>query len=306
LAETVHNFCDGFYTLIDDKTKMALIIEKCKVKGTVEWDAVNRLRAGGVVKRAYTEGTTLLMRTSLGSKRPNFGPVGAGKGAQALKSVIVREDKVYTRWLGLAGASIGAGACLPCAPGVISSRFIRHTGIGGSKYVEVELVTPKLRRMVIGLDDTDNRFEGATWVLALKLARKMPYGKFLDLKIVQLAPFVAHRTTNCCATAVSFAISDRDFAAGIRYTVQFLSEKTFSDNTAIAVYEGIEIPKSIVRFGQSAKRSIRTISEALRLAKQNGITIEEITGTRGVIGALAAIGCFDMGPEAASVTIRNV
>jgi tRNA(Ile2) C34 agmatinyltransferase TiaS len=37
------------------------------------------------------------------------------------------------------------------------------------------------------------------------------------------------------------------------------------------------------------------------VAEKNGVRLVEITGKRGAIGAVAAIGCFDLGIRAASL-----
>jgi len=37
---------------------------------------------------------------------------------------------------------------------------------GGSKVGRAAVITPKLEKVVIGIDDTDTREKGATWTLA--------------------------------------------------------------------------------------------------------------------------------------------
>ncbi|KUL05731.1 MAG: Uncharacterized protein XE14_0048, partial [Thermoplasmatales archaeon 49_6] len=49
------------------------------------------------------------------------------------------------------------------------------------------------------------------------------------------------------------------------------------------------------------KSEIFTIDDARRVALDNGISLCEITGEKGTIGAVAAIGCFDMGLRAAGL-----
>jgi tRNA(Ile2) C34 agmatinyltransferase TiaS len=63
----------------------------------------------------------------------------------------------------------------------------------------------------------------------------------------------------------------------------------------MAVYEGLEVPRKLVRYGADAKETILAIHDADHAAKENGVHIHEITGRRGAIGAVAAIGCFDLG-----------
>jgi methanogenesis imperfect marker protein 11 len=294
-------FSLGFYTLVDEKIRMARIIEKCTARGPVEWDALNRMRAGGVVKKAYVDGNTLIMDTTLGEGELNFGPASKDLGAQALKSVKVEGEEVHTTWLGLAGASVGIGACLPQAPGVIRTIYPDLKEIGGANRVEVTVVSKKHRRLILGLDDTDSKEKGASWVLMLNLMNSMPYAKPLLHKIIQLNPKVPEKTTSCVSIGASFACTEKDMGKAIEYAIEFVKENTLSKHTSLAIHEGLKIPDAVQNYGLCAKDTIMTQEQAERVALENDIRLEEITGKRGKIGALAAIGCFDMGLSAAGL-----
>jgi len=288
-------FSDGLITLVDESAGKVRIIEMCAAQGPVEWDAVNRWRAGGIVERIDVHGNWLIMDAIIGEKEVKFGPVSAESGGQALKGARVKDGVVETSWSGIAGASIGIGACLPQAKGVIRTEYEEMTALGGSNEVHVKISTPEMRQLTIGIDDTDSNEKGATWALGLNLAKSMPDAIFLQHKIVQLNHHVPHKTTNCTSTAVSFAVSPNKIAGAIRFAVDFVEDSTLSDQTSIATWTGIEIPEEILKFGLKAKEIILTIEEAEEAAKRNGIELREITGPRGKIGALAAIGCFDLG-----------
>src|SRR5512137_1590192 len=111
-------FSKRLITMVDERVGKAKIFEECLAQGPVEWDAVNRLRARGVVEHVEVVGTTLIMDTRIGEGEVRFGPASRDTGGQALRSVIVKGDKVETTWVGLGGASVGIGACLPQAEGV--------------------------------------------------------------------------------------------------------------------------------------------------------------------------------------------
>ncbi len=288
-------FAKRLITLVDEKAKMARIIEECCAQGPVEWDAVNRLRARGVLEHAEVQGTTLVMDARLGEGDVRFGPASKDTGGQALKSVVVRGDKVETTWLGLAGASVGVGACLPQAEGVERVEFLSDEEVGGSRMVELRITTPLRRRVIIGIDDTDTREGGATWVLGLRLAREMPHGVFITHKIVQLNPHAPQKTTNCSSTAVSFALLPGEVDKALAWAQDFVAEHTLSDETSIAVFEGLKIPSKLVRFGADAKETILSIHDAEHTATENGVELRRITGPRGAIGAVAAIGCAELG-----------
>ena len=281
--------------MVDERTGRARIFEECCAQGPVEWDAVNRLRAGGVVEHVEVQGTTLIMDARVGEGEVRFGPASKETGGQALKSLIVRDGKVETTWMGLAGASVGVGACLPQAEGVEKAEFLSDEEVGGARQVEVRITTPVHRRLIIGIDDTDTKEKGATWVLGLRLGREMPHGVFLAHKIVQLNPHAPQKTTNCASTALSFAVLPDDVDKAVKWAHKYVADNTFSSETVIASYQGIDVPASAVRFGAEAKDTILSIHDAEHVAEKSGISIHEVTGRRGAIGAVAAIGCADLG-----------
>lgn len=288
-------FARRLITMVDERTGRARIFEECCAQGPVEWDAVNRLRAGGVVEHVEVQGTTLLMDARIGEGKVNFGPATKETGGQALRSLEIRDGKVETTWMGLAGASVGVGACLPQAEGVEKAEFLSDEEVGGARQVEIRITTPLHRRLLLGIDDTDTKEKGATWVLGLKLGREMPHGIFLTHKIVQLNPHAPQKTTNCASTALAFAALPEKVDAAIKWAKQFVAENTFSGETVMTSYEGIDVPAGAVRFGAEAKDTILSIHDAEHAAEKSGISIHEVTGRRGAIGAVAAIGCIDLG-----------
>lgn len=294
-------FSKGFYTLIDEKNGIAQIVEQCTAKGPVEWDALNRLRAGGVVEEAFVDGNTLIMNTKIGEGEVKFGPASKDLGGQALKSLKVVGDEVHTTWLGLAGASVGVGACLPQAPGVIRAEYSDLKDIGGANVVKITIVTTKMKRLVIGIDDTDSKEKGASWVLMLELMDAMPHGKPLLHKIIQLNPAVPEKTTSCVSIGASFAVEEENLEKAVDFAVDFVEKHTLSKHTSMAAFEGLKIPEELKNYGMEAKSRIITIEEAENMAKEQNVRMREVTGRRGKIGALAAIGCFDCGLKAAGL-----
>jgi len=288
-------FSKRLITLVDEKAGKAKVIEECSAQGPVEWDAVNRLRARGVVEHVAVQGTTLTMDTRIGCGEVKFGPATKDTGGQALKSLEIKNGKVETTWIGLAGASVGVGACLPQAEGVEKVEYLSDSGVGGSKKVEVKITTPLHKRLIIGIDDTDTKEKGATWVLGLKLGREMPHGMLMMHKIIQLNPRAPQKTTNCSSTGLAFAVRPDEVDKAVAWAKDFVAKNTYSDQSVIAVFEGLDIPKKLVKYGTDAKQTILAIHDAENMAQQTGVRLVEVTGRRGAIGALAAIGCFDLG-----------
>lgn len=294
-------FCKGIYTLVDEKNGVATIIEECMAKGPVEWDAANRRRAGGALTGVRVEGTTLIMDAIIGEKEVSFGPASKDVGGQGLKALRVDGDRVVTTWVGLAGASVGIGACLPQGPGTIEATYPEDVKIGGAHRVEVSIVTPKLVRVIYAVDDTDTKEKGASWVLMLKMAREMKLGHYMEHKIVQLNPNVPEKTTNCVAVGVSFAVPEKNVPELTEQVIKYIRNNTYSKNTTLAIFQGLKVPQEVQEYGRRAKREILTVDVAQGVAERNGVQLIEVTGKRGTIGAVAGIGCFDMGLEAAGL-----
>jgi methanogenesis imperfect marker protein 11 len=294
-------FCRGVYTMVDEAEGTARIIEECSAKGPVEWDAVNRRRAGGAITDIRVEGTTLIMDTIIGEREVRFGPASKDLGGQGLKSLKVEGDMVKTTWVGLAGASVGIGACLPQGPGTIEATYPDDARVGGANRIEVTIATPKMIRAVFAVDDTDTKEKGASWVLMLKAAREAPVGHLLVHKIVQLNPNVKEKTTQCVAVGVSFAVVEKDFPELRRHFIEYIKKGTFSQNTVLAIIKGLRIPEMVRDYGRRAKSEVLTIQDAEYAARKGGVELVEITGPRGAIGAVAGIGCHDLGIEAAGL-----
>ena len=121
-------FCQGLYTIVDEKTGKVRIIEKCSAHGPAEWDVVNRRRTGGVIDKADLEGTSIIMEVSLGEKELNFGPASAELGGQGIRACRIEGNEVRTTWYGIAGASVGVGACLPACKDVFRTENILACG----------------------------------------------------------------------------------------------------------------------------------------------------------------------------------
>ena len=294
-------FCKGFFTIVDEENGIAQVVEKCIARGPPEWDAANRKRAGGVITDIRVDGHTLIMDTVIGERPLRFGPVSAELGGQGLGALLVEGDQVRTRWEGLAGATVGIGACIPQSSDVIQTIYPDDFRIGGAHRASVEILTPKYTRVIIGADDTDTKEKGASWSLMMRLGQECPVGRFLDHKIIQLNPKAPNKTTNCCSTAVSFAVRDSERGELLSFAKDFLADNTYSDDTVMTVLSGLRIPPDLEDFGWKCKYILYEVQDAIDAAERSGVEIIEVTGDKGTIGAVAAIGCFDMGLKAAGL-----
>jgi methanogenesis imperfect marker protein 11 len=294
-------FCKGFLTMVDEEKGIAQIVEKCISRGPGEWDVVNRKRAGGIIENIRMDGQTLKMDVLIGEKPLQFGPVSDYVGGQGLAALKVEGDRVRTTWYGIAGATVGIGACIPQCQDVIQTEYPDDFRIGGAHVAHVDIITPKTVRVIIGIDNTDTKERGASWVAALKMGSNCPVGSFIEHKIIQLNPKVPNKTTNCCSTAVSFAVKEEEIPALIEFCRDFIKKESFSQDAVMTVFKGLSIPEQLREYGIRAKTEILTEDDAVKAAEENGVLVVNITGANGIIGAVAAISCFDMGVEAAGI-----
>jgi len=171
---------------------------------------------------------------------------------------------------------------------------------GGSKVGRAVVVTPKLEKVVIGIDDTDTKDAGATWTMAHNLGVELASEGFeyLDHIIVQLYPHNPHKTQNCVSIALTFAVRSERKDELISRLIEMLKRDTLSDKTAIAVLEGLEIPSKLRQYSIATKSGMMSVDEAEKVAKDLNIPLIAVTGNQGKVGALAALGLYDDVEEA--------
>jgi hypothetical protein len=156
---------------------------------------------------------------------------------------------------------------------------------------------------LIGIDDTDNLDSPGTGHLARDLANTLgarDLAKIEGITRHQLLvdPQIRYTSHNSAACLTVVAQPDR-LAALIDACREFLSAHSAPGSDAgLCVAGWDQVLETIQQFGQRAKQEVLTMTEALTLAQQVGITLEGLTGDHGgVIGALAAIGLRTAGND---------
>jgi len=252
---------------------------------------VNQYRNNSeLILKAYRDGNKHVFLTKSGKIPLNL---KASINAAGIEEVVIEDEFVKVVHSGLAGAGVGAGMCRGMAEGVEHIELINEGG--GSKLGKAAVVTKKMEKVTIGIDDTDTKSEGATWTLAHNIAIQLEKEGFnyLDHVIVQLYPHNPDKTQNCVSIALTFAITKHQKERLINRIIDLLRDNTLSDNTAIAVLDGLKIPKKLKDYAMKAKKEIVTVDEAEELAKELSIPLIPITGDKGKIGALAALGLYN-------------
>jgi len=151
--------------------------------------------------------------------------------------------------------------------------------------------------MHIGLDDTDSTKGGCTTYLAALLIEKLEgfCVKFTDYPaLVRLNPNVPWKTRGNGALCIRFSY-DPAFEEQIKEIATALWEENSAirekgTDPGIAFFIGSEIPKKLTLFSKKAETAIVTLKEAMTLIKKFHAEALGFNSSRGIIGALAAIG----------------
>ncbi|MCL2116177.1 MAG: DUF1743 domain-containing protein [Methanobrevibacter sp.] len=251
-----------------------------------------------LILKAYRDGNKHVFLTKVGKIPLNL---KASVSAAGIEEVSVENDFVKVTHSGLAGAGVGAGMCRGMAEGIDHIELLNEGG--GSKVGKASVITPIMKKVTIGIDDTDTKEEGATWTTAHNIATQLQKEGFeyLDHVIVQLYPHNPNKTQNSVSIALTFAIFPNQKERLINRIISLLNENTLSDETAIAILEGIQIPKELKNYAMDAKTRMITIEEAEKVANDLNIPLVSITGNQGKIGALAALGLYNNLFEATKV-----
>lgn len=263
------------------------------------WRTLHFPNTSPIVVVAKREGTKSIFRIKPGKAelklKPAIAPIG-------IEEAVVEKNEIKITYAGFGGGGVSACYCRGLAKGVKRIEILQHAG--GDKLGKATLFLPKLEKTIISVDDTDNEEEGATYALVHNIAMRL---NSKDLRYythvnAQLFPENPHKTRNCMSTSVSF-VHKPGMREKIEKTfVQELKKYSLSDNTGMVSFSGILLPDAVKEYALRAKRTfLVSVKEAIELARKNRLNVFEVTGPRGIIGALAGIGMHDNPEFAASL-----
>ena len=256
-----------------------------------------------LIDSAFRDGNKHVYKCHVGSAPLDL---KASFNAAGIDEIVVDGDEVKVTHAGLAGAGVGAGMCRGMGEGV---KYIELLDIGGgSKVGRATVVTPKLEKVVVGVDDTDTKDAGATWTMTHNLGVELAGMGFeyLDHIIVQLYPHNPHKTQNCVSIALTFAVEESKKQELIDNVIEILKRDTLSDKTAIAILEGLDIPEKLREYSIATKSGMMDVETAESVAKELGIPLIAVTGQQGKVGALAALGLYDDVEEAVKAYEKEI
>ena len=121
-----------------------------------------------LITNAYRDGNKHVFTCKIGNKPIDL---QASYNAAGIESIEVDDDEVKVVHTGLAGAGVGAAMCRGMAEGVKRVELIEEGG--GSKVGKAAVITPRMEKLVIGIDDTDIKNKGATWTTAHNIGLKL-------------------------------------------------------------------------------------------------------------------------------------
>jgi len=149
--------------------------------------------------------------------------------------------------------------------------------------------------LLIGIDDTDNRWSKGTGHRARQMGLKLMNAGLADLFCItrhqllvdKRIPFTSHNSSACLLVN---AKADKEEI--IIFCRKYLKRAgAFFSDVGLCVAEYEKVHENVVKWGNDAKKIILTKEQAHSLATSEGIHLEGLTGKKiGVIGSLAAVG----------------
>jgi methanogenesis imperfect marker protein 11 len=273
------------------------LIETTNCYGGAAWARYHYAQTSPLIVKSRALGNTTRYLIKEGTSKLKLRPsVSAG----GIESVIVSKDTIKVTYAGLGGGGVGATMCRALARDVIDYDL---TPAGGSKMSRGTLTLPKRSRVIVGVDDTDTKEEGATWSLVNNIAAMVDSTslRYVSHAIVQLYPVKA-KTKNCVATVVEFASLNDD--EPLKKFKRLLEELSLSEQTGMVVLKSFGAER-LLNYGNATRSGEVSISAAHEAANDAGV--EVCLGGRGIIGAIAALPFFSQSDESVKLdTIQGI
>lgn len=268
------------HAVVDDEDSRVELMERSSCYGGSAW-----------ARYHYSRGPLVLSSRNLGEwfrymitpGKVDLDLVSSRRSA-GIESVLVKGKEVEITYAGLGGGGVGATLTRARAEDVL--RY-DASQCGGGRIARGTIVLPRRERLIIGVDDTDSKTEGATWTLIHNIAARVdrPEARYISHSLVQLFP-VPTKTQNCVSTAVEFACLPGRAEAMLSDFKALLRKYSVSQQTGMAVFRDFD-PSPLLAFGERCKRERVAYEDALEAAGQNGVQI--MMNGQGLIGAVAAL-----------------
>jgi hypothetical protein len=219
-----------------------------------------------------------------------------------LEKVEEKDGVIYQHIRTFGGPAYSLTEMMEQADGVLDIRY----GSKGS-YVKGVIATEALTHVTVAVDDTDTPEHGATFALTLSLLDQLAAIEGvhrISHNVGFLYPGVPGITAGNAVSYIELGVKPEMVNAIVETAIETVRSHTKSENTGMAVKTGLRRCPELVRFTRRARTGIVTLEEALAAAKTSKIRTFEVTGQRGIIGAVAALGMIDC-PEGTLMDVRK-
>ena len=284
--------CRRIFTTADGDE--AEIFHECRSEGCISFCEHMYARGNPHVRK---NGMILRQRVKIGSSLQC-----GDKASLCLEKVEARDGVIYQHIRTFGGPAYSLTEMMEQADGVLEIKCTPK-----DNYVKGVIATEALTHMAIAVDDTDTPEYGATFALTLSLLDLLTSieGVYrVSHNVGFLYPGVPGITAGNAVSYIEMGVKP-DLAGSIVDTaIEYLRSETKSDNTGMAIKTGLRRCPELVKFTRRARSGVVTLDEALDAAKKSRVDVHEITGSRGIIGAVAALGMVDC-PEGTLMDVRK-
>ena len=164
-------------------------------------------------------------------------------------------------------------------------------------------------RLLIGIDDTDNKDSRGTGYNSRQLATAIEakrFGKVHGITRHQLfvhpdIPYTSQNSSAC------LEITGENYNEIIEFCRNFmLNIGAVGSDVGICIVEKEKVSEEIIKWGVDAKSIVLKMDDAVVKAESNDIYLEGLTGTKiGIIGALAAVGLRASGNDGRFIWLNS-
>ena len=149
-------------------------------------------------------------------------------------------------------------------------------------------------RLLIGIDDTDNKESRGTGYNSRQLAGAIEaqnLGKVSGITRHQLfvhpdIPYTSQNSSACLEVNTESVKEITDFCRNFMFEIAAIGS-----DVGLCIIEKSKVTEEIIKWGTDAKSIVLKMDDAIEKSERNSIYLEGLTGTKdGIIGALAAVG----------------
>jgi len=286
--------------VLADKEKETIEIYEKHPRGmaTASWVTYHYPKASSLITQAKGEGSYSFFRVKEGRCELNL---KAGISAAGIEEVKITQNKILITYAGLGGGGVGAVLNRGLAEGVEEVEILDYGGGGGLS--RARLTFSLKEKIVVGIDDTDTKEEGATWSLANELAYRVEQeglADYLRHTLIQLYPKNPHKTQNCVSTALTFGVEPNKIPIFKESIFELFEKYTLSKETGLVLLYGIGVDKELRNYSHKVKSSMVSLEEAIDFSKRLK-NLEVLMDNWGLIGAIAALGYSEDPTEAVKI-----